>query len=164
MARTLSPRSIQILESVEQKKEISLKELYTTFQDILTYKEYSNNLFRLTDQGLLHKEKMLGVATLTITEEGKKTISRRKPTKDGVWKIVIFDIPEKDKYVRTVLRAKLSSLSFKKWQNSIWISPFALDEEVENELRELSEKFFIRLIKTTDINNTQDLNKMFEKI
>ena len=98
---------------------------------------------------------------VSITEEGRKMLSRARPDRDGVWKLVIFDIPEKQKYVRTVLRAKLKSLHFKKWQNSIWVSPYKLDEEIENELKQLSKKFFIRLIKTTDINETADLEKLF---
>jgi DNA-binding transcriptional regulator PaaX len=95
------------------------------------------------------------------TEEGQKQFKRFYPEKDGIWKIVIFDIPEKHKYVRVVLRAKLKALQFKKWQNSIWVSPFELDKEIEQELQELSKKFFVRLIKTTDINNTSDLQKLF---
>jgi DNA-binding transcriptional regulator PaaX len=75
---------------------------------------------------------------------------------------VIFDIPEKQKYVRVVLRAKLKALHFKKWQNSIWISPYKLDEEIEAEFDELAKKFFVRLIKTKDINLTEDLEKMFK--
>jgi len=79
-----------------------------------------------------------------------------------VWKIIIFDIPEKQKHIRVVLRAKLKALHFKKWQNSIWISPFALDEEIETELKEIGKKFFVRLIKTKEINITEDLEKLFE--
>jgi phenylacetic acid degradation operon negative regulatory protein len=83
------------------------------------------------------------------------------PKKDGVWKLVIFDIPEKHKYVRTVLRAKLKQLHFKKWQNSIWASPYEMDAEIEAELNDLGKKFFVRLIKTTQINHPETLEKMF---
>jgi len=54
---------------------------------------------------------------------------------------VIFDIPEKHKYVRNVLRAKLKQLHFKKWQNSIWVSPYALDGQIEEDFKELGKKF-----------------------
>ncbi len=64
--------------------------------------------------------------------------------------------------MRNVLRSKLTSLGFKKWQNSIWISPFIIAPEIEAELNELAKHFFIRLMKTTDINVTDDLEKMFE--
>jgi CRISPR-associated endonuclease Cas2 len=78
-----------------------------------------------------------------------------------VWKLVIFDVPEKHKKVRNILRAKLNQLGFKKWQNSIWASPYELDTEIEKEFLELGKKFFIRLIKTQEINLTEDLEKLF---
>jgi hypothetical protein len=37
-------------------------------------------------------------------------------------------------------------------------------EEENQDLKKLGEKFFIRLIKTTDINITQDLEKMFSNL
>ena len=80
---------------------------------------------------------------------------------DKQWRLVIFDIPEKHKYVRVVLRAKLKQLHFKKWQNSIWVSPYKIDADIEAELAALGNKFFVRLIKTTEINHTEDLEKMF---
>jgi hypothetical protein len=60
------------------------------------------------------------------------------------------------------LRGKLKQLFFKKWQNSIWVSPYILPEDIEEELRSLGQKFFIRLIKTSDINIVEDLKNMFK--
>jgi phenylacetic acid degradation operon negative regulatory protein len=93
---------------------------------------------------------------------GTQLIHKVRPKKDGIWKIIIFDIPESKRAVRNTLRSKLNSLGFKKWQNSIWISPYALDPTIEEELNQLATKLFIRLIKTTDINYTEDLEKLFE--
>ena len=136
-------------------------QLFTQFSRAKSYKEFYNILFRLSVQGFLDKKLKDGKLTLWITDEGKKLLRRFSPEKDGIWKLVIFDIPEKHKYVRAVLRAKLKALHFKKWQNSIWASPYALDEEIEQELLELGKKYFVRLIKTTEINNTEDLEKLF---
>jgi DNA-binding transcriptional regulator PaaX len=119
-------------------------------------------LFRLSDLGLASKEKVLGGLNVSITAEGQKIFLRNKPVRDGVWKLVIFDIPEKQKKVRQILRAKLTALHFKKWQNSIWITPYALDEEIEEEMKILADKFFVRLIKVREINKTDDLEKLFD--
>ena len=73
----------------------------------------------------------------------------------------MFDIPESKRPVRNFLRQKLHALHFKKWQNSIWVSPYTLDPELEAELLNLAAKYFIRLIKTTDINYDKDLRKLF---
>ncbi len=112
-------------------------------------------------QGFLSRQQDAKGISLALTGEGIKMLGRLLPQKDGVWKLVIFDIPEKQKKVRAVLRAKLKQLHFKKWQNSIYISPYALEADIESEFQALADKFFIRLIKTKDINKTADIEKMF---
>jgi DNA-binding transcriptional regulator PaaX len=163
MARIYNKNTLAILTKIAEKNHISGKVLYPQVKDRISYKDFYNTIFRLSEQELITKEDDVGELLLKITPDGQKLLVRSNPKKDGVWKLVIFDIPEKQKYVRTVLRAKLKALHFKKWQNSIWISPYALDTEIETELKELGKKFFIRLIKSTEINITEDLNKMFEK-
>lgn len=161
MARIYNNNTLSILKIVAEKQKISAKQLYLNSGKKTPYKDFYNTIFRLAEQELISKEDDVGAILVKITADGKKLLSRLLPVKDGVWKLVIFDIPEKHKYVRTVLRAKLKALHFKKWQNSIWISPYAIDDEIEEELQNLGKKFFIRLIKTTDINHTEDLQKLF---
>jgi DNA-binding transcriptional regulator PaaX len=157
MARNFYPQTLTLIKGITQRPGISAQELYTAYSGSQSYKDFYNSLYRLSVQGMLEKK---GQA-FHVTDEGRKLLKRFQPEKDGVWKLIVFDIPEKHKYVRTVLRAKLKALHFKKWQNSIWVSPYALDEEIEQELNELAKKFFVRLIKTKDINRTEDLEKLF---
>lgn len=161
MARIFNSLTLAILSEVENHPGISLQELHTKHHPAKLYKEIYNTAFRLHDLELVTKQKNGKGIGLTLTAEGKKILERNAPKKDGVWKLVIFDIPEKQKYVRVILRAKLKALHFKKWQNSIWISPYALDGEIEAEIKELGKKFFVRLIKTKEINITEDLEKIF---
>ncbi len=163
MARTFTPLTLEILSAIKSRPEVTPEELWENYKKQKPYKEIYNAAFRLEELGLVKKDRALGELLLTITADGERILQRARPERDGVWKLVIFDIPEKQKYVRTVLRAKLKSLHFKKWQNSIWVSPYALDEEVEGELGQLAKKFFVRLIKTTQINHTEDLEKLFQK-
>jgi phenylacetic acid degradation operon negative regulatory protein len=122
-----------------------------------TSKSVYDTLYRLTASGLV-KQTSQG---FLLTLEGHKLIHSQKPQRDGVWKIIIFDIPESKRFVRTFLRAKLVGLGFKKWQHSIWVSPYRLHPELEQELLDLAEKYFVRLIKTSNINWTRDLDKLF---
>jgi CRISPR/Cas system-associated endoribonuclease Cas2 len=161
MARIFTPLTLSILSEVDNHPGISLQELHTKHHPVKPYKEIYNTAFRLAELELVAKQKNSKGIGLTLTGEGKKILQRIAPKKDGVWKLVIFDIPEKQKYVRVILRAKLKALHFKKWQNSIWVSPFKLDEEIEAELKELGGKFFVRLIKTKEINIIGDLENLF---
>jgi DNA-binding transcriptional regulator PaaX len=161
MARIYNQQTLAILKKISEKPKVAAQDVYKDFSESQNYKDFYNSLYRLSDQELIIKQDDAGKLMLAITDDGKKLLARARPERDGVWKLVIFDIPEKQKYVRVVLRAKLKSLNFKKWQNSIWVSPFALDSEIEQELKTLTKKYFVRLIKTTDINETADLEKLF---
>ena len=162
MSRPFNRQTLAILKEVSRQPEIYTKELYRLLGKGRPYKDFYNSLYRMRQLGLLEESKVQGEKILNLTAEGQKLLGRFAPEKDGVWKLVIFDIPEKHQYVRVVLRAKLKALGFKKWQNSIWVSPFALDKEIEDELRKLGKRFFVRMIKTTDINHADDLKKLFQ--
>jgi phenylacetic acid degradation operon negative regulatory protein len=65
-----------------------------------------------------------------LTKEGRRKLSQIIPSWqkvkkwDGKWYLVIFDIPEKIKSKRDILREKLKKLGFGQLQASVWVSPF----------------------------------------
>ena len=74
-----------------------------------------------------------------LTDEGKKRAGRfqidslaiKKPKWwDDAWRIVIFDIPNKQKVKREALRSFLRRLDFYKLQESVWIHPFNCSDEI----------------------------------
>lgn len=157
MPRPLSPLSKQILIALKEHGPLMLHQIYGKFDGDESKKKIYDTLFRLSGQGLIE----FADDRYELAEEAEVLLHTIDKKRDGVWKIIIFDIPESKRQVRNVIRSKLSSLGFKKWQNSIWISPFILAPEIEKELNELAKHFFIRLIKTTDINDTKDLEALF---
>jgi len=46
--------------------------------------------------------------------------------------MVIFDIPERKRTLRDILRENLQILGFKYLQKSIWVCPYDVLEEVQN--------------------------------
>ncbi len=160
MSRPFDPLTLKILSLLKKNPE-NYKRLHKVACPEKSYKFFYNIMFRLEKLELVEKTHDVGVLVAKITGEGGKMLARLSPEKDGVWKLVIFDIPEKQKKIRAVLRAKLKQLHFKKWQNSIWISPYALDVEIEDEFNQLAKRFFVRLIRVKDINRVDDLEKMF---
>lgn len=78
-----------------------------------------------------------GETYLCLTGYGRRSIKRKFPLFflqkqkwDGLWRIVIFDIKEKNKVLRNLLRKKLKSLGFGMWQRSVYISPFNVAEDI----------------------------------
>ena len=159
MPRPLSPLSQHILVLLSNKGPLMLHQLYELCPTESSKKKIYDTLFRLAGQGLVD----LANDRYSISEDGAILIHTIDKKREDTWKIIIFDIPETKRQVRNVLRSKLTSLGFKKWQNSIWISPYIIAPEIEAELNELAKHFFIRLIKTTEINETSDLEKLFEE-
>lgn len=157
MPRPLSELSRHILVQLSHNGPLMLHQLYELCPKDASKKKVYDTVFRLTGQGLVN----LSADRYSISEDGAILIHTIDKKRDDIWKIIIFDIPETKRQVRNVLRSKLHSLGFKKWQNSIWISPYTLAPEIEAELNELAKHFFIRLIKTTEINATDDLEQMF---
>lgn len=78
--------------------------------------------------------------TVKITQNGKNylkqidfdSLSLEKPKSwDRKWRLIIFDIPEKKKLAREALRNKLKYLGFVKLQDSVWVTPFPCEKEID---------------------------------
>ncbi len=161
MSRTHNGLARKIIEYLHRSGETSIESFYEEFSK-LPKKEVYDSLYRLKLQGYLDIKKVNKAKVVVLNEDGAVLALQQNPVRDGVWKLIIFDIPEKKRKVRDHLRSRLLALGFKKWQTSIWASPYMLPKEIEEELLQLSEKLFVRLIKTTEINNTTDLENLFK--
>ena len=78
--------------------------------------------------------------TIKITENGKNYLKKvdfdyltlKKPSVwDKNWRLVIFDIPENKKVAREALRGKLKDLGLVKLQDSVWVTPFPCEREID---------------------------------
>lgn len=47
---------------------------------------------------------------------------------DGKWRVLIFDIPEYRRNVRTKVRRTLQSIGFRRLQDSVWVFPYDCSE------------------------------------
>jgi hypothetical protein len=161
MAQILSPNAIHILKLVKQDEKINI---YSFIKDHFkndSYRKIYTHVYQLEKRGYLEKYKDKGIEFIRISSKGEGALEASKKVKDGKWKMIIFDIPETQRPVRDYLRTKLKQLGFKRWQNSIWVTPYKLPDDVISELKTLSEKFFIRLIWVDKINNDSDLKDLF---
>jgi|GEM_PF-543616 len=87
-------------------------------------------LTHLVKSGLVEQ---LPEEKLHLTEKGRKragsfridTLLTRKPRHwDGKWRMIVFDIPEKQRKGRDAIRHKLKALNFFQLQESVWIYPY----------------------------------------
>ena len=79
---------------------------------------------------------------LRLTSQGSERLKHDIPLLDlsekpwdKKWRLVTFDIPQKNYRQRDALRRKLVSLGFGQWQRSVYISPYNLNQEINQFLK-----------------------------
>lgn len=91
---------------------------------------------RLIRKGLLTRNKN---GLLRITSDGKRVLEKmqtfeqglpKKKRWDGKWRVLIFDIPEYRRLLRTKLRHSLRTVGFKLLQDSVWVYPHDCEDFV----------------------------------
>lgn len=96
-------------------------------------------LARMTTRGEV--KRVTKVLSYQVTEEGMarargnwphfaKGFVGAQPQWDKRWRVVVFDIPERYRGLRAILRRFLVSCGFAGMQRSLWLAPFAVTDEV----------------------------------
>lgn len=70
---------------------------------------------------------------------------------DGKWRIIIFDIPEKQRKIRRILRGKLKEWRFVAWQKSVWATRRDIMEKLKNLILELKINQWVALIESDNV-------------
>jgi DNA-binding transcriptional regulator PaaX len=150
-----------MLQIVEHEGKSTIYAFIKAHYKFESYRKVYTQLYQLEKRGYLDRYTHKDLEYVRVSPKGKAAIASANRTKDGKWRMIIFDIPEKQRPTRDYLRSKIKQLGFRKWQHSTWITPYVLPHEVEQELRELSRKLFVRLIVIESINNTDGLAELF---
>ncbi len=112
-----------------------------------------------------------GTVVMTLSESGKKkaliynldTMTIKKPAKwDGLWRIIMFDIPEHKKKGRDALAARLKLLGLRTLQKSVFVHPYECADEIDFITELFGIRRYVRMIIAKDIDNALDLKKKFE--
>ncbi|PIT96922.1 hypothetical protein COT82_00535 [Candidatus Campbellbacteria bacterium CG10_big_fil_rev_8_21_14_0_10_35_52] len=126
---------------------------------------------RMKQKKLVRIYEKNGADIIEITELGKKkvlsydleNIKITRPKKwDGYWRIIIFDIPEKNKKARRALNFKLKDMEFFPLQKSVFVCPFECKNEIEFVLEFFGVKRYVRQILAKNIENDEFLKNFFK--
>jgi DNA-binding transcriptional regulator PaaX len=159
----------------------SSSQYFNTFRKIkrewknVDRRSFDYSIKRLSRCKLIEEKKLTnGSLKLTLTKEGRKIASRlsflggsvnfKKPEKwDKKWRIVIFDIPERDREFRDILRKHLFALEFYKLQQSVFVSPYPCENLILKLVSLYSAQKYVRVATATKIDNEDNLKKHFFK-
>lgn len=110
---------------------------------------------RLRKKGLVEKVVDEDRVILRLTKSGWDWLIKHKIEDqiewDGIWRLVIFDIPEKHKRVRETLRRRLKGWGFNPWQKSVWASKKPLTNILRSLVEELGVGDWVLIIESSNV-------------
>ncbi|NTW89635.1 MAG: hypothetical protein HGB37_01845 [Candidatus Moranbacteria bacterium] len=133
----------------------------------------ARSLRRLSEEKLI-SEKVLPDETVhfALTSEGRRkasflnlfgsAITFRKPKKwDGKWRVVAFDIPEKSRSFRRILREHLHEAEFYQLQQSVFVSPYPFEEPFAKLVRLYDAEPYVRIMTVSWMDDELKLRRIF---
>ena len=128
------------------------------------------SISRLEKRGFVGKKLVHWQEYLVLTSTGKEramryrlkemTIKRQKKW-DGLWRIVMFDIPEDKKFARRAIAHAIQKLGCLQYQKSVFITPYPCAEEINFAGECFGVRKYIRIITAKDVENIGDAKKHF---
>jgi len=112
--------------------------IFKKYRDIKNRNKFNRLVYYLKTKGYIKVKNLENKKTIILTKKGidKALITSFKSgegklRKDGKWIMVIFDVPEKFRKSRNLLRSILHNLGYKIFQQSVWITPYDVLERTE---------------------------------
>lgn len=150
-----------------------IENLIKGFKKLKKYpnKKIYDSFYNLKRKGLIEFYEKNNQIYISLTKKGKQKagwmqindLRINKPKKwDGLWRVLLFDIPQSRKMHREAFRGKLIQLGFKLYQKSVWVIPYKCDDEIGvlKSFFALSDKD-IRLLIVKNIEGEENLKKRF---
>lgn len=112
-----------------------------------------------------------GITKIVLTEKGKlktlefkiSTIRVPKPLRwDKKWRVVMFDIPEKRRSERNILRDKLKEIGFREIQKSVFVHPFPCLDEINFITEYFQLRNLVRYGEMINISNEEEFKLKFK--
>ncbi len=115
-------------------------------------------IYRLKSNNYIKVKNLEGKQAIILTKEGLNkalkasfVIEGKKKRKDGKWTMLIFDVPEKYRKSRHLLRSILQNLGYKLFQQSVWITPYDVSEKTEKLLQMYSLDDYVKIFLIEEI-------------
>ncbi|RJQ26865.1 hypothetical protein C4577_02535 [Candidatus Parcubacteria bacterium] len=118
----------------------------------------------------LQQQKVIEIKNgiVNITEKGSKRLLKYdldeiklKEKRDGKWRLIIYDISNLRKPQREMFRQTLKKLKLLKLQESVYITPFICDEEIEYLRNMFGIDKEVMILKIFKIENEEAYKKYF---
>jgi hypothetical protein len=116
--------------------------IFRKYQKDIGAKRFSKLVYYLKVNSYIEVSGLKGKEAILISKKGISKalkasfiINGKKKRSDGKWIMLTFDIPQKHKKARMLLRSILANLGYKMFQQSIWVCPYNVSNETEKLLQ-----------------------------
>lgn len=131
-------------------------------------RELRRIVYKMREQGLLVGEYQHG---LQLTEKSIRRLKRSDTTPicyppdtwDGKWRIVMYDIPNNQRDARLSLKNKLRHWGCVSLQKSVFITPFACQDDIETISVELDVHRYVTVFTAEELSNSSVMLDIFKK-
>ena len=137
------------MRQVVYPEEHRLRREYQILQARTKFSQFIKNL---GEKGYIKIKALEGTRGIVLTPKGAKRAllakwksKQNKKRRDGKWIMIIFDIPEKQRRTRGLLREALTNLGYQKLQQSAWVCPYDVYKETEEVIRSYRVTAYIKL-------------------
>ncbi len=138
----------------EQEEKIASEQIHKQ-----TKQSFNVFFYRLKKDGLVEKKNKNKKPLIKLTSKGKEILQKLRATilpnnkyksqSDDTLKIVIFDIPEREREKRDWIRAALKNLKFNMVQKSVWIGKAKLPKEFIKDLNRMNIFMYVEIFAVT---------------
>lgn len=136
--RYLEGKAEVIIDIIDSGQHPMAKLLHPTLPGKQTnqpvdWKDFRRKIQQLKQRGLIRKSCESKKYHIEITDKGRELLERdlfrnmrieRPAVWDKKWRVVMYDIPEKDHIARNAIRGKLTQIGFEQIQKSVFVYPF----------------------------------------
>lgn len=132
--------------------------------------EIRRSFARLERGGFVKKKTTKGDDYYSLTSLGRRRANRYQlnamkitPQKkwDGLWRLVMFDVPEDKKMARRAINFALKKLGCSQYQKSVFITPYPCAEEIDFVGECFDARKYIRIITARDIEAEEEMKGVF---
>lgn len=128
------------------------------YRNDMSKKQISNLIGYLKRKNYIKSKNLENKKALIITKNGIDRALKvsfmdeeKKKRKDGRWTMLIFDVPERHRKSRNLLRNILKNLGYKMFQQSVWISPYDTSIRTEKLLQLYSLDNYVKIFLIEEI-------------
>jgi len=157
-------QGLDLIQEISDARYLPYKLIWGDLEGRYDKTALKMSLGRAVKKGFIKKQIRQEEVYLALTELGRQLLVKDKPGLalkpelkdegwDGRYRLVIFDIPEKDRFIRDRLREQLKNLGAVGWQKSVWVTTKDITKAVNDLVKSNGLEDYILMIEVEELNN-----------